>query len=60
METITLTTDEMNQILSYLGKRPYEEVVGLMNMVHLIYEKQKKENDDNPFLKTVEGSENAR
>lgn len=43
METITLTTDEMNQILSYLGKRPYEEVVGLMNMVHSIYEKQKNE-----------------
>lgn len=59
MNKITLTTDEMNQILTYLGKRPYEEVVGLMNMVHSIYEKQKNEKDNNSFLKTVEGSENV-
>lgn len=46
-DTITLTVDEMNRILAYLAKRPYEEVYTLINMVQNEYEKQNAKNKEN-------------
>ena len=33
METITLSTQLVNAILGYLGKRPYEETFQLINAI---------------------------
>jgi hypothetical protein len=41
-QTVKMTLDLANQILGYLGKRPYEEVFTLINE----FQRQYKENAD--------------
>jgi len=43
METVTITTQVLNQILQYLGQRPYVEVANLIHQIQQAAEQQAKE-----------------
>lgn len=46
MDTITLTEEQINQVLVYLSERPYKEVAGLIYMLKSEWEKQHQPKGD--------------
>lgn len=43
MDTLILTENEVNQILGYLGKQPYNEVYEIIGMIQKNWKEQHKE-----------------